>query len=238
MAVAKQGKMPFFVAAPRCVISFNGSPIAYAVGISMSVSTVIEPVRILGAFAPVSFEPLMVNPVRGSLQIVRLLSATTRTANAEAAAATFGEAANAFTGDAEDKFTAVTMQSSIGGADSSILGQTALYRHLDPVSVLLSQSFDIDIQIKIPISSGPNPLTKDKFDSTTKILGAGDYTLQATNFIRIKDARLSGGRGSITPGALFRESFTFEGLYAVTHFSGDTPMQGLDVSWKESPGGV
>jgi hypothetical protein len=242
------GKMPLFAAAPRCVISINGVNIAYAVGLSMSVSTIIEPVRILGAFAPVSFEPLMVNPVRGTFQIVRLLDSVTRAAAVGAATNVF-QSPNRIAGTAgsypEGKeasdgsaFTEIGMESSVGTlgtANASILNQTGLYRHLDPVAVLLSQSFDIDIKLRVPLSTS---LTDKKF--TNGSLNSGEYTLSSSlPFIRIKDARFSGARGSITPGTLFRESFTFEGLLAVSHFdASEKPVQKLDTTWTESPGGV
>jgi hypothetical protein len=225
---AKSGKMPFFVAAPRCVISLAGQDIAYAVGLSMSVSKVLEPVRILGKFAPVTFESLMVNPVRGSLQIVRLLSSASQ--NADAATKEFGGAGlnSATFHNPEKAVTAAdpTQDSAAApgviGTAGTILSQAGLYRHLDPVSLILSQSFDIQISLKVPT------LSPNNFDDG--LLAKGSYTLTSLPFITIKNARLSGARGSITPASLFRESFTFEGLLAIQN------GESGDNSWKDMPG--
>jgi hypothetical protein len=218
-----KGKMPFFVAAPRCKITVAGQDIAYAVGLSLQVTKVIEPVRILGNFAPVAFESLMVNPVRGSFQIVRLLSSASD--NAAIAQALYGDAPNLANVDAAGNSTSqIIPKPGVNGTDGTILSQGGLYRHLDPVSIILSQSFDIQIQLKVP------QIAATSFDNV--LLKTGPYTISTTNFITIKDARLSGARGSLTPAAIFRESFTFEGLLAVQN------REKQDTSWAESPGGA
>jgi hypothetical protein len=218
-----KGKMPFFVAAPRCKITVAGQDIAYAVGLSLQVTKVIEPVRILGNFAPVAFESLMVNPVRGTFQIVRLLSSASD--NAAIANALYEDAPNLGKVDADGNSASSHKPApGVNGAAGTILGQGGLYRHLDPVSIILSQSFDIQIQLKVPQIVGSH--------FGNELLKSGPYTISTTNFITIKDARLSGARGSLTPASIFRESFTFEGLLAVQS------REKQDTSWSESPGGA
>jgi hypothetical protein len=51
----------------------------------------------------------------------------------------------------------------------------------------------------------------------------------------LKDVRLTAGSGNLSPGQIYREVFSFEGLLAQTHFGADA--QGLDTAWKETPMG-
>jgi hypothetical protein len=225
-------KMPLFVAAPRCIIQVGGQRIAYAVGLSLNVSCAVEPVKVLGKYSIESIEPLMVNPTTGTFRIVRLISQTSRQ-----------NARNVVRADTarESVATNFLTDTDIAGADSTVsadsgqstvLSQTALYRHLDPWALILSQSFDILLQLRVPVVNQGN-FGSDGF------LSAGNYTIQPTNFMQIKDARLTSGSANLAPAQIFQEVFSFEGLLAVSHWdTNGNAVQQLDTTWKESPAGV
>lgn len=232
-------KMPLFVAAPRCIIQIGGQQIAYAVGLSLNVSCAVEPVKVLGKYSIESIEPLMVNPTTGTFRIVRLISKESRDASAGVIRGDTdrSKVVTNFLTDAERNAAASSVDSNPPApgatAGSTVLTQSALYRHLDPWALILSQSFDILLQLRVPVVAEANFSTADGF------LNSGPYTIQPTNFMKIKDARLTSGSANLAPAQLFQEVFSFEGLLAISHWDASgNAVQQLDTTWKESPAGV
>jgi hypothetical protein len=208
------GQLPLFASAPRCRIKFNGIPVAYAVGLSVNVSLNIAEVKILGEFATQSLEPLTMAPVSGSLQIVRLISAATQAAQRVAADAVEGE----MSGLARDPTTGALTQAKTNAQNSIINsgpggafnGQTVLARHLDPRTVLMSQAFDIEILLKVPvIEIDANGIAQPKAPNTITNPDT------ETAFMTIKNCRLVSGSANIAPGQLLTESVEFQGTLAV-----------------------
>lgn len=199
--------LPLFAAAPRLVIYVNTVPIAYAVGLNMSVSVDIIPVKILGQFEIASLEPAAYNPVTGTFRVIRLLKSSTQS-NLTSAAQKSESSLVGGKGDA-------VLSPSITSSDdkTSVLNQAFLHRHLDPSQVLISQTFDIEMKLKIPkMTVG----TDNMVDAYT-----GDAE---ESFLRIQDCRIVGMDGEIAPGRLLEEPLSFQGLLAVN--------SGLSVSEK------
>lgn len=233
------GKMPLFAAAPRCVLRVGEQKIAYAVGLSMNVNVETERVKILGQYKTLAIEPLTMAPVTGTFRVVRLLSKATRDNNAELLQ-TNSDLRSAFVGDdADAKYQQagedvnVDFASAVEGDGSSVLAQNNLERHLDPETVLFSQTFDLDLFLKVPI------IGADNFDAATGFLKAGVIPkLVETNFMSIKDCRITSASVDLTPGRLLEEPFSFEGLLAISHWDSEgKPVQEADDTWEESPKG-
>lgn len=220
-------KMPLFVSAPRCKIMMAGQEIAYAVGLSLGVTVNVEPVKTLGFYTIRSIEPLMVNPVRGTLQIVRLLSEDTRANNVAAVNNPTNRYKSSFLG-IKDSSETLQVKPAIAGTQESMLKQSVMYRHLDMLSVLFSQTLDMEIYLKVPV-------LKDS-DFTNGLLNPNEYDLMPTFFAKIQDVRLTGGSGTLSPSTIYRETFSYEGLLVVTHTGSEA--QELDNSWPESPNSV
>jgi len=224
------GKIPLFASAPRCKITIGGQPVAYAIGLNMSVSVQIQEVRILGEFAIQSLEPVSYAPVTGSIQIVRLLGQTVIPGKAAipASGSVVGVAATPDTTDqitASNKFSTQLQGTQISDADglqkvtiqNSVTGtanfsQTTLLAHLDPKKVLLSQSFDIEIFLKAPASA------------------ADDAPDVEVAFMGLIDCRLVGSSMNIAPGQLLTQSLEFQGLLMINRARGSKFLEAPDTS--------
>lgn len=201
------GKKSQFVSAPRLIIKMgsgaNMPVIAYAIGINLDISVDVRPVFTLGLFAPASYEPTMMNTVRGSMQILRLQSeaggraTTSRSAQASAASSASNFAGAAPTADAATANMYVNgdgklmSEAAKANDNNSILRQSNSFRHLDPLTILLSETFDIDLYMNV--------------DHTAKNVVA---------FMTIKDCRLNSRSMNMTMGQLLSEPVSFEGLLA------------------------
>lgn len=200
------GKKAQFVSAPRLIIKMGSGTdkpvIAYAIGINLDISVDVKPIFTLGLFAPASYEPTMVNTVRGSMQILRLQSESgSRATPSKSVSANALSSGNNFSGNAPttDAATANMFVKGDGGLmsegakaneNNSILRQSNAFRHLDPVNVLLSETFDIDLYMNI------------------------DHTSNAMAFMNIVDCRLNSRSMNMSMGQLLSEPVSFEGLLA------------------------
>lgn len=202
------GKLPLFAAAPRLALRINGKTVAYAVGLDVSVSTQLQEVRVLGEFAIQSIEPVMVAPVTGSFQIVRLMTKEGQDNVVNAAK----NIQSSLSGDPTiagitDKIAAHNSVPNSGSSND--FGQDLLFRHLDPRAVLYSQSFDIEMKLKVPkLTIGANAQASSELTSAT------DPELE-TAFITIKDCRITSSSINLAPAALLTQTMEFQGLLLI-----------------------
>jgi hypothetical protein len=205
--------LPLFAAAPRLKIKVNGVDIAYAVGLNMNVSIDVVPVKILGQFEIASLEPSMYNPVTGTFRVIRLLNPATQTAMKTASESGRTSLLGAT--------TVLNPSVTNTAASSSVLSQSFLHRHLDPTKVLISQTFDIELFLKIPKMT----LTGNSVSAYT-----GDLE---ESFLKILDCRVVGMDGEIAPGRLLEEPLSFQGLLAINAGLGSIGAEGLDSAVKD-----
>lgn len=194
---------PLFTSAPRVAMYFGTQRIAYAVGININVSVNVQPIQIMGEFGLISTEPTFYNVVTGTLQIIRLIKADTRSDTITAS--------NTFEGtnsDAANATTATLADSNI--IEDNIANQAALRLHMDPSKVLASSTFDLDLHLRVPAQND------DTLDPNTPSVNAA--TLQTNSpykkWMRIIDCRLSSRSLNISVGQLVNEPVNFQGLLA------------------------
>lgn len=222
-------KLPLFASAPRAKITINNKKVAYAIGLNLNVSVNLQDVKVLGEFAIQSIEPTVYAPVSGSFQIVRLLSKETQTAQRDSAKTQ--NAKNNLLGNsktAADTNDQVTIKNSVenNDGDANNFGQAELYKHLDPTQVLATQSFDIEIKLKVP---------KGSLDANGKFtpVKTKPYDDEAS-FLIIKDCRLTSASASISPNQLLSQSLEFQGLLMINQARAGA-KEGSDASFKDGP---
>jgi len=237
------GILPLFASAPRCVLKVNGKPIGFAIGLSLNVRIDVQPVKILGEFIIQSLEPTAYLPVEATLQVVRLLSTTSQAAAIEAANANMPSTVSSTTvSKAKVAVNATQAASSVpnpGATGDTVLSQAALYRHVDPASILLSQTFDIEIYLKVP-----NIKTIDAKDTNKSIVlntaaapdKEGDVPAPVApdveeSFITITDCRISSISTSISANELLVEPMEIMGRLLVNESV--TIQQGHDDSFQD-----
>lgn len=204
------GKKPLFVSAPRLVLGVrdgNGNfiKIAYAIGLSVNVSTTVQPVYVIGDFGPVSYEPTMYNPVTGSFQIVRLQSKNFKDKRVANAKALYSES---------KILNKDTITASVPDVDNNIITQANLFKHLNPAEVLMSSSFDIEIYFNI--NGYGHAITSSQvnnFNSTTTPPAANDPKL--FKFMTLKDCRITSRNVNLAQGQFVNEPLNFMGLLAI-----------------------
>lgn len=210
------GKLPLFASAPRCVIEIDGRTVAYAVGLSLNTSVNLQEVRILGEFAVQSIEPVAVLPASGSFQIVRILDSATFANQKESGKALAtnlsGNPATAGSEKAQDLVNA--FNSGTSAAAGNDFGQAELLKHLDPRTALLSKSFDVKIKLRVPTAAAI--ATPPAANDSAGIAAA----LETTEFITIKDCRLTSSSMNIAPNQLLTMSLEFQGLLMVNEARG------------------
>lgn len=223
-------KLSLFASAPRCKISVGGREVAYAVGLSVAASVNLQEVRILGEFAVQSIESLAYLPVSGSFQVVRILSKETQSAQKTAAAAI--HATNNLLGNSatdNDLTDQASIKNSVrhpDNGDANDFGQSELYRQLDPQQVLATQSFDIEIKLKVP---------KGSFDGNGKFTPTDDADIDyLASFLEIRDCRLIGASANFAPNQRLTQSLEFQGLLMINKARGSTD-EGLDATFTEGP---
>ena len=151
------GMAPLFTSAPRIVLSINDTTIAYAIGLNVSVSVSLQPIKVISKFGALTWEPTMYNVVTGTLQIIRLNSSADQSAKIIAANALLNS--NTFNGVQGATVAGIT---AAGGAQitkevgvndfadsNSVLAANHLYSHLDPSKVLVSQTFSLNMFLKV-----------------------------------------------------------------------------------------
>jgi hypothetical protein len=235
--------LPLFLTAPRIKLRIGGTPVAYAIGFNINVSIDIQPVYSLGEYGPSSLEPTFYNPVTGTIQILRLTSAETiknnlagadakLVASKDGSAPFTGTAASVATGSNATLSTSPTGpvlgedQAVFGGADTisdgnSILGTVeALYTHLDPRFVLLSQLFSMELWVTSPFAASAAALiapssTNSSDAKTAQIIGSlGKDKLVSTKWMAISNCRLTSRNTNVALGQIVNEPVNFQGLLA------------------------
>lgn len=232
------GLVPLFTSAPRIMLRINGTPVAFAIGFNMNISVDVQPIQTIGKFGTLSLEPTMYNVVTGTIQIVKLISGTTKT---EQGVAAFNTTSTIFptntvtssiveeNGDVTTITTQTVAAKSL--ADSSSIAQLeALNMHLHPGKVLFSRTFDMDLYLKVP--------TKDNFTGTKFTNTTANEGLELSAWLRIEKCRLTSRNVNISIGQLVNEPVNFQGLLASPmKEEGDTDTQlwNLDTVVKDNP---
>lgn len=193
------GILPLFNSAPRIKVRINGKTLAYAIGFNIGISIDVQPISIIGSFQPIALEPLMYNIVTGTMQIIRLVSATTRASSVAVARA--------------NKNKQISGASDLFDDTNNPLRRDTLYQHLDPRQVLSSQSFDIDLYMGLPPSDS---------NGATIAVAAGMAPADQVLWMTVKDCRITSRNTNIAMGSLTNEPLTFQGIYvSPTSTSGD-----------------
>ena len=90
---------------------------------------------------------------------------------------------------------------------------------LDPALVLLTQSFDVDIYLRVPVKDALESVDKNKNVAPNTInvntLASNveqNGVLEEVKLMTVKDVRITGRNTNISMGALINEPLTFQGL--------------------------
>jgi hypothetical protein len=178
------GIKPLFTSAPRIKIYINGTAVAYAIGMNVNINVDLRPVQVMGKFGTLSIEPTMYNVVSGTMQIIKV----NERKKMVPASTIPGQVTKSYTLDAAGKIVDVKDASTeLGG--NSLLSTNNLAKHLDPRTVLGSETFDLYLYLKT--------------DDTTEV-----------PWMKISDVRLSGRNTNISMGQLVNEPVNFQGLWA------------------------
>jgi len=222
------GKLPLFASSPRCKLTINGQDVAYAIGLNLSASVQLQEVRILGEFAIQSIEPISYAPVSGSFQIVRLLEQEQVTQQVASATAI----ATSLQGQLQENTGAkVAQNNSIPLAGN--FNQGLLLEHLDPRKVLLSQSFDVELQLKVPKFVQTAAVNGTTAAQASLAPGATDFLV---SFLKVIDCRLTGSSMNISPGQLLTQSLEFQGLLMINTARGTGFEEKADSSIRDGTG--
>ena len=231
------GTAPLFTTAPRLKIMVSGKQLGFAVGLSINVSVDLQPVQIIGQFGAVSIEPTRYNVVTGTMQIIRLASTLKFddykahfVANPGILGSDVGaKGINPVTGaETTDNLTGVSSIDS-----NNPVAQSGLIMHLDPRAVLLSSTFDMELKLKVPkTTGGPEALNAKLLGNTatlTEIEGV-NWTAQFedVSWMRITGCRITSRNINIASGQLVNEPVSFQGLLA-TSFNGTDELMQADV---------
>ena len=225
------GIMPLFTSAPRIKIRLSGQTIAYAIGFNINVSVDVQEVYALGHYGPISLEPTFQNAVTGTLQIVRLTSpaASSKIVASATAANTDQTAPFLGTGSPSALVTDSFGQGSFSATPAISKGDVqlslgTLFAHLDPANVLASQSFDLEVYLRVHTDTSTSVVEGD----------VGDETL----WLVVSDCRLTGRSANITLAQLINEPVNFQGLLVspVSETGAVIDGFGLDAAITENGG--
>lgn len=214
--------LPTFASAPLMVLYVNNQRIGYALGLSVNVSIAVDSVQVLGEFISQSIEPLYMPPVTGTFTIVELLSPQTQS-NIKSAANVKGTATNpagTYTDLHKKGQVFAPALDNTGGSGADTLNNQNLYRHLDPATVLIRQTFDLAVYIKVPRVGIDNN-------------GVCNYTdiknrESLEEFIFIKDCVLQSKNIVISPGSLVNVPLEFSGLLVQNAALSENAREQLD----------
>jgi hypothetical protein len=170
----------------------------------------------------------MYNVVTGTMQVMRFMSGGKRKEMVDSAKAAFAntkvygassvavpdKAAGAASG-ATTKAVDYSPTPSI--SEESVDAQIAMFSHLDPMVVLLSETFDIDLEIAVPTSTISSAIAAAKAADSTKADSTITTGFTQPNFeykpwLRISQCRLASGNVNISMGQLLNEPVSFQGL--------------------------
>jgi hypothetical protein len=189
---------PLFASAPRIKLRIDNNLVAYAIGFNINVSVEVQPVFVLGQFAPVSIEPTMYNVVTGTLQIVRLFSTSHGNTTAKTDQAyksdPFGQGTANQTAKANN-LSDDEKTDGPAGATNNPLSQAELFKHVTPSQLLLSKSFLVELFMKVPTDTNATGLTE-------------------VSFMTVEDCRFTSRNTNISMGQLVNEPMNFQGLLA------------------------
>ena len=218
------GIAPLFTTAPRVKIKIGGNSIAFAIGMNINVSVAVQPVQVIGKFGPISLEPTMYNIVTGTMQIIRLIS-TQDMANVSAllqkasAAGVLDEQAippTAAVNSEGEQVQQVKDATTIIGDSNNPIAQNALIRHMDPRSVLLSTTFDMQLYMRIPdatIAAVKTAMTTgDVAPGALNLNDPKSPVLKEVAWMTIQDCRITSRNINISVGQLVNEPVSFQGL--------------------------
>ena len=232
------GVAPLFTSAPRVKLKINNVNIAFAIGMNVNISVDIQPVTVIGKFGPVSLEPTMYNVVTGTMQIIRLIAKedlatatdilqdpnNAQFINSEIAPVLADKDVNGET--IQQTSSAVTKFSS-----NNPLVQNSLIRHMDPRSVLLSKTFDMELYMKVPDPTKAGvieALNNDPADDPAPgvlDVNTSNGALIEVPWMTIRQCRLSSRNINITVGQLVNEPVSFQGIFVTTKtINGDDMM--------------
>lgn len=219
------GYVPLFTSAPRIKLYIGKNAIAYAVGFNINISIDVQPVQVIGKFGPASLEPTMYNPVAGTMQIMRLLSSSSMTNMKDRVqkAGITKEYVNqniaisaGKDSDGKEIYNYENISSSVDEFSSNNpLSQNKIHLHLDPENVLVSQTFNMDLYMKVP-----NEAVVVKATDTTQGSAELSYPTKSVPWLRIKNVRVTSRNTNITLGQIVNEPVNFQGIMA-TPINGD-----------------
>lgn len=210
---------PLFASAPRIKLYINNQVVAYAIGFNFNVSVDVQPVFVLGKFAPVSLEPTMYNTVTGTLQIVRLKSVDLKAAANTQSGKTDASQPITTGGitDAEKLANAAGGSSAAGGSNTPI-SQSELFRHITPSQLLLSQAFDMQLFMKVPKAAAAAVPGSSTATAVPAVLA--NTQLQEVPWMNIQSCRITSRNTNISMGQLVNEPLNFQGLLATHSIQG------------------
>jgi len=216
---------PLFTTAPRIKLytSIAGVqyPVAYAIGLNISVSVDITPIQVIGKFGPQSLEPTMYHPVSGTLQIQKLISTGGRKNIADAGVENL-TSMNASNNTPVIKTTTVdgkevnetVLETTVSPAfdSNNFLSNNNIYRHMNPSQVLLSSAFSLDLKLKVPNTAKPEVAKALAGEEVSFANLTNEDLYIETNWMRITDIRLASRNTNITIGQIVNEPVSFQGL--------------------------
>jgi hypothetical protein len=211
------GLVPLFTSAPRLRLHINEQAVAYAIGFNVNIAIDVQPVQVIGQFSGMSLEPTVYNVVTGTMQIIKLISGSTKVEQAALVKSepligngvTTVATKNADGTVKVEAQTSVTEVTASSKADTnSLLSQQSLFAHLDPSKVLISRSFDMDLYLTVPVAAN--------IAATGTAPAVGQLSLNGTpaRWMRIKYCRLTSRNTNIAHGQLVNEPVNFQGLMA------------------------
>jgi len=238
------GRMPLFTSAPRIVLTFQGARIGFAVGFNINVSVDVEAVYCIGQYNAAYLEPKMVNPVNGTIQILKLNSSDPRGTNVPVGTGfALGHldpslvlASSLFDMDVYLKVPKVVSQSlytsnattTAEGAPATVQGAEILVQN--EAGELVSQNPKVYEQ-------KTSSATKHIVNTKTESMAANNLTVGKTNapadiklWMQIKQVRLTSRNANISLGQIVNEPVSFQGLFLTAGAETSKGVFGLDSS--------
>jgi hypothetical protein len=233
-------KQPFFASAPRLQLLIDGTRVGYAIGLTLNISVTIEPVKVLGMFETLSLEPLAYLPVSGSMRIIKLLPKTVQTSVMTAANTTKDKFV-----DSDLSFSVNNLKTATSMTDQSLLyshvtpGAILISRSFDVKMTIKRATVDaqktIDDAAKaaagvlssaytsafpekvadatVAASAAYQKLVNDKYDAFDNL-----SFYESSDFLTVKDCRITGMDSEISPARLMEEAVSFQGLLVINQY--------------------
>lgn len=204
---------PLFLSAPRVIITVDNMLVGMAIGLNFNISIDVQPIYTMGQYGPAALEPTFYNVITGTIQLIRLSRPTARNDYIQNSADPGNTTALDWDGEQAGNNKGTT---DVQTNSPSLLGQSALYTHLDPASVAISRLFDMSIKVRVLTDRKIPSLDKDGtkiLDSLGKpVLVAMEAQLEQQNWMAIRGCRITGRTTNITFGQIINEPLNFSGL--------------------------